>query len=246
MLKIKKSRFFLISLGLVILLGCSWAKKGWRTTTSLYKEYVLPTTRVDINKPVEGETSELEFAAFLERSDARLQEFLQEFSVQDTFPTEAWAKQIFLRFNWLNKIEVRDEKGEVFFTYPKENLKQVNFSYLAKDLKKLKGLSATLQDTILGPEIALFKPIYTDKKVKLLLLVHFDPRSLIPQEFKERVNLYFDFKLVYRGIAQEIPAPKKVFTPFGELALDGKKVLGLSRKLGQTWFTYAFLCKGGE
>ncbi len=64
MLKIKKSRFFLISLGLVILLGCSWAKKGWRTTTSLYKEYVLPTTRVDINKPVEGETSELEFAAF--------------------------------------------------------------------------------------------------------------------------------------------------------------------------------------
>ncbi|WP_456324336.1 hypothetical protein [Desulfonauticus submarinus] len=225
---------------LLIMCGCS----VWKETKTLYKEYIYPVSRVDLEKKEEIPPCKEHFANYLTEVDGKLQSLIEKLDVQESLPDENWAKSLISDYKWLNGIEVLDNKKEVVFQYPKEQV----VKDIVPKLTNLEDYKLSFQviNTDFGPEFVLYKKFITSTKIDLLLVVYFDLRSLFcKSQDSSLVEIYTEDSCLWpennklRGINWSEMLRHRTN---GVLAINGEKWLWLARKVGEKWLIYAYLC----
>ena len=180
------SRLFLLCLlsCSFIFSGCSTsqtAKDAWKYTKRQYYSYVNTPATIDMDDVGSSEDYQLALSEHIMEVDRRIELLISKMENSDINPDQRWVMSMVSEFPWLSGVALVDENGQVISTYPPEAMKPFDATPLLEEDPKqsLTSLRSYLQDTPLGPEVYIGKPVYTDGAFRGLVVSHFDPSVLI-------------------------------------------------------------------
>lgn len=198
-------------LALAALTGCDSLVQTWDSTwtssKAYYKNYINTDPQVDL-EDVDYSSTEEKLAKLFTPVDKPVYDLSVYLNRLDSFPTEKWTVELKHRFPWINGLAVATMDGEIVATAPEVTVKPRNLAPLLAHGDALgdRRLRSFVDQTPLGPEIYLGTAMFNGNDLVGIIVVHFDPRSLI--EF--------------------CPAPNDlvVFSPQGMLWDGGNPALG--------------------
>ena len=212
----------------------------WPTGPS---EYEMEVSGKDMDK------LQLELTRNIYPVDTQLSMLLRHLSVQDDYPSLEWKENLVRNFPWLNGIAVLDREKNVQARYPRDGIKQLEYSELFPRALEL-PLGQTMlavEDTPLGPEILLASAVYRDFEIEGLTVVHFDPRSFLagsadPDEIIVvcRENVIWPGQ--YQDLQEELDQVEwgKLTRQniSGKIEVDNSRFFWFARAVGQDWLIY--------
>lgn len=165
----------------LLLAGCGTARNLWDKTSDLYDTYVDPKPTLNLQRGDGVSGKEKQLAMQFSVVDQQVELLLRTLNPQDTFPSPGWFKETSDRFPWLTGIMAVDTHGEMLAQYPETPLKAVHAAPLLDREWSIveRAVQGFVQDTPLGPELIIAGPFFRDGQWQGLLVIHFDPRSLI-------------------------------------------------------------------
>lgn len=165
----------------VALSGCSTIRNTWSKTTDLYETYIDPKPEIDLERSEGVSRKEKSLAVQFSVMDQQLELLLRTLAPQDTFPSSEWVDNLTSRFPWLTAVLAVDTRGEVLAQFPDISVKPIQTAALVEREWSIieRRLQGFVQDTPLGPELIIAGPFFRDGIWMGLLVVHFDPRSLV-------------------------------------------------------------------
>ncbi len=169
---------------LVLVTGCrppQTVKNALKDTRSYYRAYLNTPATLDLDNKGGCEEYEVALGAAVSEFDFQLRELERVLQNSDRNPDPAWVGKITKRFPWLAGVALADNTGEARAKVPVDYPKPFEVTALTKvDTKQhLKDLRAFVQEDPLGPEIYIGNPVYSGSDFKGVVVVHFDPRTLI-------------------------------------------------------------------
>ncbi len=168
----------------VALVGCrppQTVKNAWKETRSYYREYLNTPATLNLEDKGDARDYQAVLASAVADFDLQLRDLERMLQNSDLNPDPAWVTKTTTRFPWLSGLALTDSEGYPRAQVPPSYPKPFDVSDLTTlDTKQLrKDLRACVQDDPLGPEIYVGNPIYAGTDFKGLIVVHFDPRTLI-------------------------------------------------------------------
>lgn len=236
-----------------LLSGCESMGKTWDdtwiATKGYYKEYVNPDPAVDLAK-IDYSSSEEKLAELFTPVDRPMGELGRYLNRKDDFPGEKWLDELFARFPWINGCMVSTLEGEVVLARPEASLKPRNvqpFLDMGADLGD-RRLRSYVDMTPMGPEVYLATAMFKANELIGFISVHFDPRSLIKLSPSPDELLVLTPEVVVwpggdRDVAEfalQAESWDEVLADevSGELDLDGREFVWLTRYLGDKQLLY--------
>ena len=179
-----RSILFLFVVSLVCAAGCrtpQTLKNSWKETRSYYYAYLNTPAKLDMDAKGNLDSHEAVLAAAVADFDLHLRELERALQNSDRNPDPMWVNKITTRFPWLAGLALTDATGNPRAKVPMEYAKPFDIGTLgAEDTKQLlKDLRAYMQDTPQGQELYIANPVYHGGEFQGLIIVHFDPRTLI-------------------------------------------------------------------
>lgn len=180
-------RLFLVSLLLICVsgaIGCSKSqtmKDSWKFTTRQYRTYLNTPATLDLEDKGSCEPYELALGEAVLAVDSELQKLIRAMENSDHNPDQAWALSMMSRFPWLSGVALVEGSGKLVARYPELYAKTFDAQPLLEpDPKQRMGaLRAYVQKSDAGPEIYLANPVFGGGEMRGLIVVYFDPKSLI-------------------------------------------------------------------
>ena len=174
----------LLAVGAVFLGGCrtpQTVKDAWKGTRNYYHQYL--NTPATLNFDDRGDITDYQKALGEAVSDfdlciMDLERMLQN---SDQRPDAAWVSATTGKFPWISGLALTDEYGTPRALIPLNFPKPFDASPLTEldPKQQLKDLRAYVQETSLGSEIYVGNPVYLGEDFRGLIVVHFDPRTLL-------------------------------------------------------------------
>ncbi len=176
--------FFLLCLVCVALVGCrppQTVKNAWKETRTYYRDYLNTPASLDLDDKGDAKDYQAVLAAALADFDMQLRNLERMLQNSDRNPDPAWVTKVTTDFPWLAGLALTDNEGHPMAQVPPSYAKPFDVGSLTTvDKKQLrKDLRAYVQEDPLGPEIYVGNPVYSGDDFKGLIVVHFDPRTLI-------------------------------------------------------------------
>ena len=169
---------------LALLPGCSTLTetRAWKTTSGLYYTYVNRPVKLDLASAETLPEGESRLASRLMALDWQITELERTMEALGGMPDQNTADMLLRRFPWLSGVTVLDGDANVFASVPSIPLKQLDYTPLLTVPPKSspRALRACAQDTPMGPEIILARPIMREAEPAGFLVVTFDFRALLP------------------------------------------------------------------
>lgn len=177
-------RVLLLSLVLVCLAGCGKSqtlKDSWKFTTRQYRTYLNTPVSLDMEDKGGCELYELALGEAVLRVDGEVQKLIRAMENSDHNPDQSWVMSMMGRFPWLSGVALVDGSGALVARYPEHYAKEFDAQPLMEpDPKQRMGaLRAYVQQHESGPEIYLANPVFGGEEMRGLIVVFFDPRSLV-------------------------------------------------------------------
>ena len=182
------SLFRIAAMALCVLLFFTWGctstqggKNAWKGTRTFYNRHVNKPAKLefDASDPLKAyQTALVEAIADV---DFELVELLRAMDDSDRTPDEEWARGLLKRFPWLRGAFMADGRGRLMSRVPaaRQPLPDINV-LLASDSKQRPGdLRAAVLPGTDGPELYLAKPVYLQSDLRVIIVCHFDLRSLL-------------------------------------------------------------------
>lgn len=239
---------------LLTLAAMSYGCGAWRTTKGLYREYVNPSPTVDITRQGDPNDPETKLAKAVAPADEKLDRLLRLLYTQDYYPSDEWLTSQIRDFPWIDGIMTVSTDGEILQKLPEgESLKTVNLQGILNlgpdwgyDFKTL------IEQTPLGPQAYIAMPFYKYSAWQGLIIVYFDPRSLIklsPQA--DELLLLTPGQTIWQGSygSEVAPVLTEDWTAIlrknasGELEYPSSGYFWSSRLFGQNKLVYAIRTK---
>lgn len=170
----------------VILAGCSTsqtAKDAWKYTKRQYYGYVNTPATIDMEDVGSSEDFQLALSEHIMEVDRRMERLIRKMENSDISPDQRWVMDMISEFTWLSGVALVDENGQLMSHYPANPMKPFDATPLLEEDPKqnITNLRSYLQETPLGPEMYIAKPVYTDGTFKGMVVAHFDPSVLIQE-----------------------------------------------------------------
>lgn len=240
----------LLACALLSATGCDTVKPYWKGTKKLYKEYVNTDPTIDLKDTGSASDTERKMADEFTPVDEKLEFLLRALSAQDLPPEQDWCQNFMATFPWLTGMAVLSDTGAVNLRLPGFSLKPVDYSPLMEFDKRYKArkMAAAVATSELGAEIMVAKPLFVDSDFKGLLVVQFDPGSLVRfSPDPQKLILVSPGNVLWAGddagAAQALSQVKwdKVLknSVGGEEKVGGVRYLWQARFIGQTHLIYA-------
>lgn len=188
MVEVTVTRLFLICLLAcsVLVAGCSTsqtAKDAWKYTKRQYYSYLNTPATIDMDDVGSSEDFQLALSEHIMEVDRRMELLIRKMENSDISPDQRWVVDMVSQFPWLSGVALVDENGQILSHYPAEPMKPFDATPLLDEDPKqnLTSLRSYLQETALGPEMYIGKPVYTDGAFRGLVVAHFDPSVLLQE-----------------------------------------------------------------
>lgn len=163
--------------------GCGLDEtQAWKSTRRLYYTYVNTPATLDVSEPATLSETDSRLASRLMPVDAQLSSLEQALDALGGVPDGAVVNELLRRFPWLSGLTLVDPSGSILAAEPPVSLKQLDFEPLLEcppDTSP-RALRAVVQDTALGPEVLVARPLLIGGELQALLVASFDFRSLLP------------------------------------------------------------------
>lgn len=181
-------RFRIVIPALCVLLffvwGCSATQSGkdaMKGVRTLYYKHVNKPAQLQFDKSAPLEPYQATLVAAAAPVDFELEELLRAMDDSDRTPDEAWSKALMKRFPWLRGVFIVDGRGRSISRVPATVSRLPDLApLLALDAKQRPtDLRAAVMPGKDGPELYLAKPVYLQSDLRLLIVCHFDARSLL-------------------------------------------------------------------
>ncbi len=191
MQEISVDRFFRLAPSCAVLIcvlaalpGCSTLKETsvWKKTSGLYYTYVNRPIKLDLTSAEALPEGESRLASRLMSLDWQLTSLERTMEALGPVSDQNTADMLLRRFPWLSSVVILDADANVFMSVPSIQLKQLDYTPLLTVPPKSspRDLRAFAQDTVLGPEIILARPIMQEAETVGFFAATFDFRSLLP------------------------------------------------------------------
>ncbi len=172
--------FILLLVTVSLLLGCGTIKKTWRDT----KKYYNSLTSITVSPHVEGvdaDSLDIDFAKTVSSVDKAVDDLLRHMQGRKLESWEEEIKQLQAAFPWVTGFMLIDRDGEAQYQYPEVSIKPVNVTPFLEGADEMivEKLFAYVDRTAFGPEVYLGSPQFTGHDLTGVLVVHFDPRTLV-------------------------------------------------------------------
>jgi len=168
----------------VALSGCESLNTTWDTTwasgKSYYKEYVNPDPEVDL-KALDYTSTEEKLGKLFTPVNKPVADLCRYLNKEDNFPGERWVAGLEKGFPWISGLTIVTLKGEIIVSTPAVPLKPLNLQPLLDhgDALRDRKLRVFVDPTPLGPEVYIGTAMFKGNDLVGLIVVHFDPRSVI-------------------------------------------------------------------
>jgi hypothetical protein len=156
-------------------------KDFWKDTKGYYFKYLNTPATFELTDTSVHPGYMLELGADMSVIDEELRQLTRVMDDSDRGPDEEWAAAVFRRFPWLAGLAILDGDGSVTARIPEYSLKEFDAQPLLQEDKKQRrsSLRAYVQQSPLGPEIYLAKPVYMGDELRAMVVAHFDLRALL-------------------------------------------------------------------
>ena len=179
-------RYLIIVLlaSIAIIAGCrppQTVKNAWKDTRYYYATYVNTPATLDLEDAGSAAEYERDLGMAIADFDMQIRALERVLQNSDLNPDPVWVNKVTTRFPWLSGLALTDPDGEPRAQISSDYAKPFGIGTLNEsDAKQqLKDLRACVQDDPLGPEIYIGNPVYAGSDFKGLIVVHFDPRTLL-------------------------------------------------------------------
>lgn len=180
-------RFALSAAGLSVLLfslaGCGLTDtQAWKSSRRFYYSHVNTPAKLDLRESVRLSEADSRLATRLMAVDARLTALERALDALPAPPDAREADSLLRRFPWLSGLTMVDAWGNVLASVPSAPLKQLDYAPLLDPAPgtSARAVRASVQDTLLGPEVLVARPFLNGSELSSLLVATFDFRSLLP------------------------------------------------------------------
>ncbi|MCH5277233.1 MAG: hypothetical protein J1E80_05290 [Desulfovibrionaceae bacterium] len=163
--------------------GCGLTDtQAWKSSRRFYYTYVNTPARIDVSDPVTLSENDSRLASRLMAVDEQLSGLEQALDALGSVPDGAAVDALLRRFPWLSGLTLVDASGVILAAEPPVSLKQLDFTPLLEcpPGSSPRALRAVVQDTVLGPEVLVARPLLAGGELQALLVASFDFRSLLP------------------------------------------------------------------
>ena len=163
--------------------GCSLTdSQAWKSTRRFYYTYVNTPETLDVSDPATLPENESRLASRLMAVDGQLTSLEQALDALGMVPDSAAVGELLRRFPWLSGLTLVDPAGAILAAEPPISLKQLDFTPLLESPpdSSPRALRAVVQDTPLGPEVLVARPLLIGGELQALVVASFDFRSLLP------------------------------------------------------------------
>ena len=162
--------------------GCSYVEGYYKDSKKFYYTHINRPEHVDIADRTVLENSErtlVQRMMVLDNELVKLEKALDAFA---TPPDGKAAAALLRRFPWLSGLAMVAPDGTLGASIPPVPLKQLDYAPLLETAPKAlpRDLRSFVQDTPLGPEIAVARPFLEEDQLQVLLVATFDFRALLP------------------------------------------------------------------
>ena len=178
------SKIVLLGMAAACIAGCEpnqTIKNIWKDTKAYYREYLNTPAVLEMHDTGDYKDYMLHLGAGMAALDTPLNQLLRVMDDSDRGPDNAWAMAQLRRFPWLSGLAVIDGEGNELARVPDYSLKDFDATLLleADPKQRRSELRAYVQQSGLGPEIYVGKPVYMGDELKALVVAHFDMRALL-------------------------------------------------------------------
>ncbi len=230
-------------------------KNAWKETRSYYNEYLNTPATLNMEDKGDARDYQAVLAAAVSDFDLQLRDLERTLQNSDRNPDPAWVKRVTTRFPWLAGLALTDSEGFPRAQVPPSYAKPFDIGSLTTvDKKQLqKDLRASIQEDPLGPEIYVGNPVYVGSDFKGLIVVHFDPRTLIARTADPaNIMIACPKGIIWPGIfdAQSTPVAGVNWgevvkdKAYGTVSNDKGTFYWVTRYLGNLPLVYAVKVKG--
>lgn len=181
-------RFRMVIPALCVLLffawGCSSTQTGkdaFKGVKSFYYKHVNTPAQLKFDKSNPLSPYQTTLAQAVAPVDFELEELLRAMDDSDRTPDEEWGKGLLKRFPWLGGVFMVDGRGRKMFSLPLASQRLPDLASLLAEDKQQRptDLRAVIMQGADGPEVFLAKPVYFQSDLRVLIVCHFDARSLL-------------------------------------------------------------------
>ncbi|MDR2892379.1 MAG: PDC sensor domain-containing protein [Deltaproteobacteria bacterium] len=214
----------------------------WKDTKAYYREYLNTSAVLELQDISEYQDYLLTLGSGMAEIDEELRQLSRVLDDSDRGTDTAWALAVLKRFPWLSGLAILDADGAILARVPEYSLKEFDASPLLEEDPKQRrsNLRAYVQQSPLGPEIYLGKPVYVANEQRAVVLVHFDMRALLARHRKAaELVLATPQVMLWPGIYDIEATP---LTTADWPSLVKNNVIGtLSNANGTFYWSYSFL-----
>ncbi len=169
---------------LMVLSGCTsnqTVKNLWKDTKGYYREYLNTPATLDMEDLGGCTDYEVCLGAAVATVDNQLRALARSMENSDIKPDQAWVGKMLKQYPWISGLAMVDAEGRIIARQPEYSLKEFDASPLLEVPKNQRPaeLRAYIQESPLGPEIYLGKPVYNGAEFKGVIIAHFDIRPLM-------------------------------------------------------------------
>lgn len=181
------TRFFLCTAYLALCLGlCACGIQdttAWKSSKDFYYNHVNGPASLSLEEPESLPSADSVLVARLMPIDNQIAQLERALSSLSGIPTESDMAAFAQRFPWLSGISMVNMEGKTLASVPPVLMKPYDpAALLAMEAgSNPRTLRASAQETPLGPEILLARPLLDGTKQVALLIASFDIRALLPQ-----------------------------------------------------------------
>lgn len=182
------SRFRIVATALCVLLFFTWGcsstqggKNAWKGTRTLYNRHVNKPAKLEFDESTPLKPYQAMLIEAMSDVDFELEELLRAMDDSDRSPDEEWSRGLLKRFPWLSGTFMADGRGRLISRIPDYGRDMVDFSQLLELDPKQRptDLRAMILPGADGPEVFLAKPVYLQSELRVIIVCHFDMRSLL-------------------------------------------------------------------
>lgn len=156
--------------------------QAWKSTRRFYYTYVNTPATLDVSEPASLPENDSRLASRLMPVDEQMSGLERALDALSAAPDGAAASDLLRRFPWLSGLTLVDSSGAILAAEPPVSLKQLDFTPLLENPPDAspRALRAVVQDTPLGPEVLVARPLLSGGELQAILAASFDFRSLLP------------------------------------------------------------------
>lgn len=167
----------------LLLAGCGAAdSEAWKNTKEFYYSYVNTPTVVDVSSPESLKSEETQLVNRIMPIDQQITMLERILDAVSGVPDQAYVQDMQRRLPWISSFVMVAPTGEVLDSIPSPMMKELDFAWLteANPNVRPRALRAHVQESPLGAEVMIARPVYQGTELALYFVVTFDPRTLLP------------------------------------------------------------------